>query len=78
MTFTDSVSPSADWELGVGAWEGRLTFLLVPEFCDISPFPGGGGRDTVVSLQPGGKRRAWGLCPAGRLCVVDFQEAPSP
>ena len=36
-------------------------FFLVPVFCDISPFPGGGGgRDTAVSLQPGGQGRPGG------------------
>lgn len=30
-------------------------FFLVSEFCDTSSFPGGGGRDTVISLRLGGK-----------------------
>lgn len=34
--------------------------------------------DTVISLQPGGKGRAWELSPTGCHSVVDFQEAFSP
>lgn len=47
-------------------------FFLVSEFCDTSSFPGGGGRDTVISLRLGGKGVGLRVVPISCCFVVDF------
>ena len=59
------------WDLGVGA------NILVSEFCDISSFPGGGGRDTVISPQLGGTGWAGG-CPPQLLLCDGLSGSPRP
>lgn len=50
-----------------GSWDlGVVANILVSEFCDISSFPGGGGRDTGHRDQPAAGRDGvrWGLSPS--------------
>ena len=54
-------------------------FFLVAVFCDISPFPGGGGgRDTAVSLQSGGQGGPGGRPQLAAAVWVTFRKPSAP
>lgn len=53
-------------------------FFLVPEFCDLSSFPGGGGRGH--SDQPAARRegKAWELSSTAATVWLTFRKLPAP